>query len=56
MSRRRKRTRRVALIIDTAKPYDRKIIGGIASYVQRHANWSLYVEENPLDKLPDLRS
>jgi LacI family transcriptional regulator len=56
MSRRRKRTRRVALIIDTAKPYDRKIIGGIASYVQRHVNWSLYVEENPLDKLPDLRS
>jgi len=47
--------RRVALIIDASKPYDRKIIGGVASYVRLHADWSLYIEEDPLQKLPDLR-
>jgi LacI family transcriptional regulator len=48
--------RHVALIVDAAKPYDRKIIGGVARYVKERANWSLYVEEDPLQKLPDLRS
>ncbi len=48
--------RHVALIVDAAKPYDRKIIGGVAQYVKERGNWSLYVEEDPLQKLPDLRS
>lgn len=47
------RPRQVALIIDAAKPYDRKIIQGVADYVQQHGNWSLYVEEDPVHKLPD---
>ena len=50
------RPRHVALIVDAAKPYDRKIIGGIAQYVKECGGWSLYVEEDPLQKLPDLRS
>jgi LacI family transcriptional regulator len=50
------RPRHVALIVDAAKPYDRKIIGGVAQYVKERGNWSLYVEEDPLQKLPDLRS
>ena len=48
------RPRHVALIVDAAKPYDRKIIGGVAQYVKERGNWSLYVEEDPLQKLPDL--
>ncbi len=48
--------RHVALIVDAAKPYDRKIIGGVAQYVKERGNWSLYVEEDPLQKLPDLRN
>jgi LacI family transcriptional regulator len=48
--------RHVALIVDAAKPYDRKIISGIARYVKEQSDWSLYVEEDPLQKLPDLRS
>jgi hypothetical protein len=44
----------VAVILDAARPYDRLIIGGIAQYVREHAPWSLYVEEDPLQKLPDL--
>ena len=48
--------RHVALIVDAAKPYDRKIISGVAQYVKEQADWSLYVEEDPLEKLPDLRN
>ena len=48
--------RHVAVIVDAARPYDRKIIGGIAAYMQEVGNWSLYVEEDPLQKLPDLRT
>ena len=46
----------VALIMDTAKAFDRNVIRGVASFVAQQAHWSLYVEENPLDKLPDLLS
>lgn len=47
--------RLVAVILDAARPYDRLIIGGIAQYVREHSGWSLYVEEDPLQKLPDLK-
>ncbi len=46
--------RRVALILDTARPYQRKMIRGVAAYARQSGAWSLYVEEDPLDKLPDL--
>lgn len=45
----------VALIVDPGRPYDRRIIRGVAAYVQRNRrDWSLYVEEDPLARLPDL--
>jgi len=44
----------VAVILDAARPYDRLIIGGIAQYARERGHWSLYVEEDPLQKLPDL--
>lgn len=45
----------VALIIDSGRPYDRRIIRGVAAYVQKHRHdWSLYVEEDPISRLPDL--
>jgi LacI family transcriptional regulator len=46
--------RLVAVILDAARPYDRLIIGGVAQFVREHAQWRLYVEEDPLQKLPDL--
>jgi LacI family transcriptional regulator len=52
----RSSTRHIAVIIDATRPYDRKIIGGVAAYMQEVGNWSLYVEEDPLEKLPDLRT
>ena len=46
----------VALIIDPAKPYDRRIIRGVGSYVTQHRrDWSLYVEQDPIARLPDLK-
>lgn len=48
------KTRRVALIIDAGKPYDRRIIRGIAEYVQRSGYpWSVYVEADPAKKIPN---
>lgn len=53
----------VAVILDAARAYDRLIIGGVAQFVRERtaagrgsAAWSLYVEEDPLQKLPDLAS
>jgi LacI family transcriptional regulator len=48
--------RHVAIIIDASKPYDRKVIRGIGAYARQAGHWSLYVEEDPLQKLPHLRS
>jgi len=46
----------IAVILDAARPYDRLVIGGVARYVREKApSWSLYVEEDPLQKLPDLK-
>ena len=44
----------VAAILDAARPYDRLIISGVARYARERGTWSLYVEEDPLQKLPDL--
>jgi len=45
----------VAVILDTIRPSHRKIIKGIARYVQQSRRWSLYIEADPRQKLPDLR-
>lgn len=45
----------MALILDVARPYDRMIIAGVARFVRERRPWSLYVEEDPLEKIPDLR-
>lgn len=51
----------VAVILDAARAYDRLVIGGIAQFVREQRDgrrpgpaWSLYVEEDPLLKLPHL--
>ena len=51
-----KKPRQVAVILDATSPYQRKIIRGIAAYARQAGPWRLYVEEDPLEKLPDLRS
>ncbi|HMP07360.1 MAG TPA: hypothetical protein PJ982_13495 [Lacipirellulaceae bacterium] len=47
----------VALIVDPSKPYDRRIIRGVAAFVRaQHRDWSLYVEEDPVARLPHLEA
>ncbi len=49
-------TRQVAIFALMYQNYDQRVVRGIAAYVQAHANWSLYVEEELVHKMPDLRS
>lgn len=48
-------TRQVVLIVNAALPYNRKIIQGVSDYAEEVGNWALYVEEDPLRRLPDFR-
>ena len=47
--------RDVAFILNVNKPYDRKVVEGIARYVRTKANWRVYVEDEPMARIPDLR-
>jgi LacI family transcriptional regulator len=49
-----KRTRRVAVLGNVSRRYDRRVIQGVADYARQAGGWSLYVEEDPLQKLPRL--
>ena len=46
--------RQVAVIIHTERAYHRKILRGIGAYMHEVGNWSLYIEDQSLHKLPDL--
>jgi LacI family transcriptional regulator len=46
------KVKNVAVLLNLSRIYDRQIIRGITRYVQSHRGWSLYVEENPADKIP----
>jgi LacI family transcriptional regulator len=57
----------VVLVLDTANPYQRKIVRGVATYMHQAAHWSLhvvhdspqrqlYLRQDPLESLPDLRT
>lgn len=48
-------TREVALIMNVNKPYDRKVIRGVARFIQTAGDWRLYVEDEPLAKMPNLK-
>lgn len=49
------KTRQVALIMNVNKTYDRKVVAGIARYVHEVGHWSIYVEDEPLDRMPNLQ-
>jgi LacI family transcriptional regulator len=46
--------RRVAVIVQSERAYHRKILRGIGAYMHEAGNWSLYIEDHSLEKLPDL--
>lgn len=49
-------TRQVALIMKSSQRYDRRIVRGVAARVHETGNWSLYVEEDPELRIPELKS
>jgi LacI family transcriptional regulator len=51
---RMKRALRVAVLGNVARRYDRRVIQGVADFARQSGRWSLYVEEDPLQKLPTL--
>lgn len=46
----------IGVILNIHLPYDRKIIRGIAAFMRTRPTWSLYVEEDPLQKLANLHA
>lgn len=47
--------RQIAAILDSTSPYQRKILFGLGVYMREVGNWGLYLEDQPVEKLPDLR-
>lgn len=45
----------VAIILDVNRPYDRKVVAGISRFHHENQNWNLYLEDDPLSKIPDFR-
>ena len=52
----KKKLRHIALILNVNKAYDRKVVSGVSRYMREVGNWSLYLENEPLSKIPDLNS
>ena len=50
------RKRQVAIILRLHQNYDRGVLHGIAAYGHEHKNWSIYVEEDASQRIPDLRN
>jgi LacI family transcriptional regulator len=48
--------RQIAVLALMYQNYDQRVLRGIAAYVRARSDWSLYVEEELVHKLPDLRS
>lgn len=45
---------RVAMLANVSRRYDRRAAQGVASYARENGGWNLYIEEDPLAKLPRL--
>ena len=49
------KTWQVALIMKSSQRYDRRIVRGVAARVHEMGNWSLYVEEDPDLRIPEMK-
>lgn len=50
-----KQKKQVALLLQLFQHFDREILRGIISYAQEHRHWSIYLEEEASQWVPDLR-
>lgn len=48
--------KKVAVILNLNKQYDRSIVSGIARFAKEHNEWSLHIEDEPQRKIPDFKS
>ena len=48
------KTRRVVVLVNLSRRYDRRVVQGVATYVRQRGTWDLCVEEHPLYKLASL--
>jgi LacI family transcriptional regulator len=46
---------RISLLANLTKPYDRQVVEGILEYA-RDVGWSVYLEERPEERVPDIQS
>jgi len=51
-----RKPKRVAILMDLSRVYDRGIIRGIMRYIHSNCPWRLYVEEDPANKIPSFTS
>ena len=50
-----KHKRLIAVLTNVSQRSDRRMIQGVATYARRRTNWDLYIEEDPLHRLPKLK-
>lgn len=49
------RLKHVALVMSLNKRFDRKVIEGVTRFVRESGAWSVFLEDDPLAKIPDFR-
>lgn len=49
------RTKKITLLFNANKAYDRKIISGVAKYIQQGTNWELFLEDDYLTHIEDIQ-
>ena len=48
--------KKIAVILNLNKQYDRYLVTGIARYIREKGDWSLYLEDDPHLRIPDFKS
>ena len=48
--------KKIAVILNLNKQYDRYLVAGIARYVREQGDWSLYLEDEPHLRIPDFKT
>lgn len=46
--------KRVVVLVNSSRRYDRRVAQGVAAYVREQGGWDLFLDEHPLQRLPNL--
>ena len=50
-----KHSQLVAVLTNVSQRSDRRTVKGVVAYAREHADWDLYIEEDPLHRMPKLK-